>query len=120
MAKPIFWMGSSHKDIQELPDEIQHEFGFALWEVQRGEYPRNAKPLHGFGGGGVLEIRETLRGDAYRAVYTVRFAKAVYVLHVFQKKSKSGSALPQEDIALIKRRLRDAEKDYEQWQASKN
>lgn len=57
MAKPVFWMGSSHKDIQELPDEIQHEFGFALWEVQRGEYPRNAKPLHGFGGGGVLEIR---------------------------------------------------------------
>jgi phage-related protein len=120
MAKPVHWMGSSHKDLKELPDEIQRAFGFALWEVQLGDYPRHARPLRGFGGSRVLELREALHGNAYRAVYTVRFAEAVYVLHVFQKKSKTGSALPQEDLDLIKRRLRDAERDHEQRQARKD
>jgi len=113
-------MGSSRKDIRELPDKIQDEFGYALWEVQNGEYPRKAKVLHGFGSAGVLEIRETFHGSAYRAVYTIRFAKAVYVLHVFQKKSKTGSEIPHEDMDLIERRLRDAEVDYAQWQATEN
>jgi len=88
-AKPVFWMGSSKKDLKDLLREIQKRFGFALWEVQLGSYPDEAKPLHGFGSG-VLEIREEYLGDAYRAVYAVRFAGAVYVLHVFQKKSKQG------------------------------
>ena len=70
-AKPVFWMGSSKKDLKDLPREIQRRFGFALWEVQLGSDPDEAVPLHGFGGG-VMEIREAYVGNAYRAVYTVR------------------------------------------------
>ena len=113
MPKPVFWMGSSHKDIRELPDEIQSALGYALWEVQNGEYPRHAKVLRGFGGASVLEIRESLHGNAYRAVYTIRFAKAVYVLHVFQKKSPSGIRTSRIDIELVRRRSLAALADYE-------
>ena len=82
--------------------------GYALELVQKGEKPANAKPLKGFGGASVLEIVEDFDGDTWRAVYTVAIANAVYVLHVFQKKSKKGIATPKKEIDLIKRRLRDA------------
>ena len=79
-----------------------------------GKHP-DAKPLKGFGGAGVLEIVEDDDGNTYRAVYTIRFARAVYVLHVFQKKSKSGIRTPQEEVERVKARLRAAKKHYAEW-----
>lgn len=110
--KLLFWVGSSREDIKEFPDEVKQDIGFALYEVQTGKKPATAKPLKGFGGAGVLEIIENFSSDAYRTVYTVKFQKVVYVLHCFQKKSKHGIKTPQQDIELIKRRLKTAEEDY--------
>lgn len=92
-----------------LPEEVIDTFGYALYLAQTGKKHEQAKPLHGFGSAGVLEIVEDRRGNAYRAVYTVRFAAAVFVLHVFQKKAKSGIATPKQDIELIRERLKVAE-----------
>lgn len=86
-----------------------------MWDAQLGEKSPAAKPLKGFGGAGVLEVVDDFDGDTYRAVYTVRFAGAVYVLHVFQKKSRSGISTLRSDIDLIRRRLAQAEAEYEQW-----
>ena len=93
-----------------LPDEVIDTFGYALYLAQTGKKHERAKPLHGFGSAGVLEIVEDWRGNAYRAVYTVRFAAAVFVLHVFQKKAKSGTATPKQDMELIRERLKAAER----------
>lgn len=112
--KPINWIGSSREDLKEFPEEVRQDVGFALFEVQRGQKPATAKPLKGFGGAGVLEIIENFVGDTYRAVYTVKFQKVIYVLHCFQKKSKHGIKTPQQDIDLIKQRLRVAEEDYKE------
>ena len=90
--KPLIWVGSSRRDLRGFPDEVQDAIGYALYLVQIGQTPLAAKPLHGFGGASVLEIVEDFDRDTYRAVYTVRFAGVVYVLHVFQKKSKRGRA----------------------------
>ena len=92
-----------------MPRQVRRTFGVALFAAQIGETPPSAKPLRGFGGAGVLELIENDAGGAYRAVYTVRYATAVYVLHVFQKKSKRGRETPQADIELVKERLRRAE-----------
>jgi phage-related protein len=92
-----------------LPKEVRRSFGVALYAVQVGETPPTAKSLRGFGGGGVLELVEDDAGGTYRAVYTVRYATAVYVLHVFQKKSKRGRQTPQHEIDLVKERLKRAE-----------
>ena len=113
---PVDWISSSLKDLKGFPSDVQQEFGFALYEAQRGKKHISAKPLNGFSGAGVLEIVENYDGDTYRAVYTVRFAEMVYVLHCFQKKSKSGIATPKQDIDLIQARLKDAEKEYKRWQ----
>lgn len=107
--KPLVWVGSSLRDVRRFPVEVRRAVGFALYLAQRGERHLDAKPLKGFGGGGVLEVVEDHQGDTYRAVYTVRFSEAVYVLHAFQKKSKRGVATPKPDMDLIRRRLRDAE-----------
>jgi len=106
--KPLIWIGSSRKDLQSLPKEVQRFFGFALDFAQRGEKHDDAKVLKGFGGAGVLEVVEDDIGGTYRAVYTVRFSEAVFVLHAFQKKSKHGIATPKEDIDIIKNRLKVA------------
>ena len=112
MLKRIDFVGSSREDLREFPEEVKQDIGYALYEAQRGEKPAAAKPLKGFGGAGVLEIVENFTGGTYRAVYTVRFQKVIYVLHCFQKKSKHGIKTPQQDIDLIKQRLRAAEEDY--------
>src|SRR5258708_903869 len=104
--KPVSWIGSSKKDFLEFPKDAIHDIGHELYIAQRSEKPSKAKPLKGFGGAGVLEIVENHDGDTYRAVYTVKFEDMVYVLHCFQKKSKSGIATPQQDIELIKQRLK--------------
>ena len=88
--------------------------GYALYQAQIGKKHPNAKPLKGFGGAGVLEIVTDHVGDTFRAVYTVKFACAIYVLHAFQKKSKSGIKTPTEELELVKQRLKSAESDYKQ------
>jgi phage-related protein len=90
--------------LRELPDEVKSEIGFGLERIQRGKMPVNAKPLKGIAPG-VLEIVSDFKGGTFRAVYTVRFPRAVYILHVFQKKSKRGIATPKREIDLVKRRL---------------
>jgi phage-related protein len=107
--KPCFFIGSSLKDLRRFPAKVKNRIGVALNKVQEGDEPVAAKALKGFGGRSVLELVDDFDGDTFRAVYTVRFAGIVYVLHAFQKKAKKGIATPQRDIELIKSRLRDAE-----------
>jgi phage-related protein len=116
--KPVLWTGSSRTDLSAFPPKVRYRVGGALWDAQIGEKSPAAKPLKGFGGAGVLEVVDDFDGDTYRAVYTVRFAGAIYVLHAFQKKSRSGIATLQSDIDLIRRRLAQAEVEYEQWRGS--
>jgi len=106
--KALTWVGASRRDMRTMPKEVRRSFGVALYAVQIGETPPVAKVLKGFGSAGVLELIEDDAAGTYRAVYTVRFATAIYVLHVFQKKSKQGRETPQRDINLIKERLKRA------------
>jgi phage-related protein len=107
--KPVIWMGSSRKDFGEFPDPVKDRMGYALYVAQQGGKHSDAKPLKGFGGAGVIEIVRDYRGDTFRTIYTVRLGGAVYVLHAFQKKSKTGRETPKAETDLIERRLRDAE-----------
>ncbi len=107
--KPVLWVGSSRRDLLDMPDAVRRSFGHALFEAQIGLTPVIAKVLRGFGSAGVLELVESDPGGTYRAVYAVRFAGAVYVLHCFQKKSTRGIATSRRDLALIAERLREAE-----------
>jgi phage-related protein len=108
--RPLRWIGSAKRDLLAMPEEVQQVFGFALYQAQIGLLHSAAKPLKGFGSTGVVEIVEDWRGNAYRAVYTVRFAGAVYVLHCFEKKSKRGIETPKREMDLIRERLKEAEK----------
>jgi len=110
--KPVEWIGSSRNDLRSFPGEVREIIGEALYQAQQGAEHPVAKALKGFGGRGVLEVVDDFRGDTYRAVYTVRFAMVIYVLHVFQKKSKKGIATPRHEIGLIRARLRRAEEHY--------
>lgn len=110
--KPLFWIGSSRKDLKGFPAEVQDEMGYALRDAQFGGTRMNAKVLKGFGGAGVLEVVQDFDRSTYRAVYTVRFGGVVYVLHAFQKKSKHGIATPRPDMKLIRARLKAAEQHY--------
>jgi len=113
--KPVRWISSTKEDLSSFPKEVRWRVGGALWQAQIGRKAPYAKPLKGFGDAGVLEILDDFDGDTFRAVYTVRFAKAVYVLHAFQKKSKRGIATPKAELDLINQRLKRAREDYEQW-----
>jgi len=106
--RDIVWVGSSLRDYRDFPEVVKDEMGYALFRAQQGKEHRRAKALKGFGGRGVLELVAAHDGDAYRAVYTVRFETALYVLHAFQKKSKAAAATPKKEMELIKKRLRDA------------
>jgi phage-related protein len=107
--RPLRWIGSAKKDLLAMPEEVQQDFGYAFYLAQIGLLHPNTKPLKGFGSAGILEIVEDWHGDTYRAVYTVRFAQAVFVLHCFQKKSKHGIETPTADMNLIRKRLKEAE-----------
>lgn len=107
--RPLEWIGSSRKDLMQLPADVRKFIGFALHFAQQGDQHPAAKVLKGFGGAGVLEVVENDAGGTYRAVYTVRFEEAVFVLHCFQKKSKSGIATRKADIDVIRARLKVAE-----------
>ena len=110
--KPLFWIGSAKSDLQDFPEAVKDEIGVALSVAQFGGKHPSAKPWKGEGAG-VLEIVEDHRGDTYRAVYTVKFENAAYVLHAFQKKSPKGVKTAQTDVELVSRRLKVASEDYE-------
>ena len=116
-TKPLHWVGSAKKDYLDFPDEVQSDMGYALGLAQINAKHPKAKPWKG-DGPGVFEIVEDHRGDTYRAVYTVRFVGVIYVLHAFQKKSKTGIKTPQPDIKLIAERLKRAQADYESIQGA--
>src|ERR1700731_2467950 len=103
--KPVRWVGSSLKDLKSFPSEVKAEVGHALYAAQKGDTDPAAKPLKGFGGVSVMEIATPFDGDTWRTVYTVRLKGVVYVLHAFQKKSKSGIVTPKREIDAILRRL---------------
>ena len=107
--KPLYWLESSKRDLLSLPGPVEDLFGYALYLAQDGRKHEQAKPLKGFGSAGVLEVVEDWDRSTYRAVYTVRFEGVVFVLHIFQKKSKRGAATPKADIDLIRERLKVAE-----------
>jgi phage-related protein len=113
IEKPLHWVGSSKKDLIALPVDVVDDFGYALGAVQMGATPPQAKLWKGEGAG-VFELVENHLGDAFRAVYTVRFMKAVYVLHCFQKKSPSGIRTAKSDIDLIHERLKLAQQHYKE------
>jgi len=107
--RPLEWIGSSYKDLMALPVAVRRFFGYALSLAQAGDQHDDAKVLTGFGSAGVLEVVEDDRSGTYRAVYTVKFKEAVFVLHCFQKKSKHGIATPKENLDIIRARLKVAE-----------
>lgn len=113
--KPIIWIASAKSDLISLPEGVKDEIGHALYQAQKGEKSDKAKPFKGFGSAAVLEIVENDARGTYRAVYTVKFAEAIAVLHVFQKKSKQGIATPKQDVDLIKSRFKVAEQKYNEW-----
>ncbi|HET9400316.1 MAG TPA: type II toxin-antitoxin system RelE/ParE family toxin [Candidatus Acidoferrales bacterium] len=102
-------MGSSKSDLKSLPSRVVDVFGYALYLAQAGRKHEQAKPLKGFGSASVLEVVEDWEGNTFRAAYTVRFQCGVFVLHVFQKKSRRGVSTPARQIDLIRRRLKLAE-----------
>ena len=104
--KPLRWIGPSKLELMDFPKPVMRAIGFALYEAQTGDKPDSAKPLRGFGGAGVLEVIEDHDGNTYRAVYTVKLADVVYVLHCFQKKSARGIKTPTHIVELIERRLK--------------
>jgi len=110
--KPTVWIGSSRDDLRAFPDEARRVMGFAINDAQNGDEHPRAKALKGFGGRSVLEVIDDEDGDTYRAVYTVRFAGVVYILHAFQKKSKKGIETPKRDVEIIRTRLKLAEAHY--------
>lgn len=111
--RPLHWVGSSKRDFLSFPAMVKDDMGNALGIAQFGGTAPTAKPWKGLGSG-VLEIVESHDGNAYRAVYTVRFEKAIYVLHAFQKKSPSGIRTGKRDVSLVAERLKTAERDYEE------
>jgi phage-related protein len=112
VRKPVHFVASSLKDLQALPAVVRGSFGRLLLDTQYGETPYGAKPLKGFGGAGVLELIENYDTNTYRAIYTVRLAGAVYVLHVFQKKSRKGIATPKSDLDLVRLRYEMARQHH--------
>ena len=116
VVRPVRWVGSARRDIKAFPRAVQRDIGQALYAAQCGEAYPATKPLKGFGGASVREIRAPFETDTYRAVYTVQFGLALYVLHAFQKKAKKGRQTPKKDIDLIKRRLELARQDHQRRQ----
>lgn len=109
--KPVDWIGTALKDLKSFPDEVRESFGYELWLAQAGEHPPSAKPLKGKDLAGVIELRKNFDGNTYRAMYIAKLAGRIYVLHCFQKKSKSGIATPKEEMEIVKRRLKAAIED---------
>lgn len=116
--KRIFWMGTSHDDLAECPKSIRHSVGYALYLVQGGDKPASSKVLSGMGSAKILEIRENDVSGTYRAIYTIEMKDCVFVLHVFQKKSKTGKETPKKELDLLKIRLKEAREEFKKMQAN--
>ena len=112
VQKPPEWVGSSKSDLRQFPEDVRRLMGVAIHDAQNGDGHPDAKAMRGFGGRSVLELLDDHDGDTYRGICTVKFSKAIYVLHCFQKKSKKGSATPQHAIDLVSSRLKAAEQHY--------
>lgn len=112
--KPLLWVGSSKDDLLEFPEEIRSSFGYGLYLAQMGEHSIHSKVLKGFGGAGVLEIKESDASGTFRVVYTIKMPKCVFVLHAFQKKSKQGIKTPKQEMDLIEKRLKEAQTRYKE------
>ena len=106
--KPLVWIGSSKEDLKKFPEAVKDVAGFALYKAQMGGKHPAAKPLKGFNGAGVVEIVENYSGNTYRVIYTTMLKGAIYVLHAFQKKAKTGIETPKQEIDLINSRLKTA------------
>ncbi|MBS0648829.1 MAG: type II toxin-antitoxin system RelE/ParE family toxin [Verrucomicrobia bacterium] len=119
VLKPLLWAGSSLKDLREMPDEVKADMGHSLREIQKGKDPGNIKPLTHLGISGIWEIVTNDVGGTFRAIYTVKFADAIVVLHVFQKKSKKGISTPKQEINLILERFNTAKNLYLEWKGNK-
>ena len=115
--KLIVWMGSSREALRLFPEAVRRDIGQALYTAQQGETDPAARPLKGFGGIRVMEIVDRHDTDTYRAVYTAQFAGTIYVLHVFQKKSKRGIATPRKDVELVRQRLAAAQRHDKERQS---
>jgi len=113
ILKPVRWIGPAHRDWKNFPADVQDVMGHALYLAQLGKKAGNAKPLKGFKGAGVLEIFDDFESSTWRAIYTVQFKEAIYVLHAFQKKSRKGISTPKADIRLVEQRLKQAKDHYE-------
>jgi phage-related protein len=118
-VKELIWISSAKRDLRKMPPEVVTEFGYGLYQAQLGDHPDIAKPLSGFGGTSVIELVVSDKGNAFRAVYTIKFVDAVVVLHAFQKKSKHGIKTTKQDIELIRSRLKQAEDNYYEWKNKK-
>ena len=114
--RPVTWVGSSRRDLKRFPQPVRRNFGLAFYAAQRGETDPAAKPMKGFSGTRVMEIVDRHDTNTYRAVYTAQFDEAIYVLHAFEKKSKSGITTPKSEIDLIRRRLTEAERLHRERQ----
>lgn len=114
-VKALSWIASSKKDLMEFPIDVRKEMGHALYIAQEGGKHKNAKPLKSFGGAAVLEVVQDDESGIYRTMYTVQFEEILYVLHAFQKKSKTGIATAKQDLDLLKKRLKAAQKKYKEW-----
>ena len=112
---PLVWIGGARADLSSFPDEVKDAIGYALYVAQLGAKHAAAKPLQGFGGAGVLEIVEDHSSGTYRAVYVARFAGRIYVLHAFQKKSRSGIKTPKSEMNLVRARLKLAAEIHAEW-----
>lgn len=119
-VKALAWIASSKHDLMEFPMSVRKEMGHALFIAQEGGKHKHAKPLKGFSGASVLEVVQNDVDGTYRTMYTVQFEEVVYVLHAFQKKSKSGIKTTKQDVDLLKDRLKWAQQKYKEWLASKN
>ena len=115
--KLIVWMGSSREALRLFPEAVRRDIGQALYTAQQGETDPAARPLKGFGGTRVMEIVDRHDTDTYRAVYTAQFTGTIYVLHVFQKKSKRGIATPRKDVELVRQRMAAAQRHDKERQS---
>ncbi len=113
--RPLLWIASAKRDFVEMPQDVVSDFGHWLFQVQKGKVPKNAKTLSGFGGAQIVELKKDNADGTFRAVYTVRYAEVVIILHAFQKKSKQGIKTPKQDKELIHSRIKLAEIAYREW-----
>lgn len=117
--KRFIWIGSSREDLKQFPDEVQDKMGHGLYLAQMGERHHHSKTLSGLGNAKIIELRENDRSGTYRVIYTVEMAEFIFVLHAFQKKSKSRISTPKQEIDLVKFRLKDAQSLYKELKGGK-